>query len=646
MSRLWRGRTRDEEGGAVAVMMAVLVLVLVSVASLAVDLGQAWARVREVQKQADVSAIGAASLLPMKTTAASGHTPNDIARRAAALLLQNEAVAQMNNGMTVTQLAANLLDGDTTNGSLTFQNASGAACTNLCVRLTLTPPQANVDYGLADVMGVSGAHVARPATVEVFSELPDKKQVVPLWLPSGCGYGPIDGDSSGGSSSTTTAAATATTPATTSATASTSAATASATATATATGTAAPVAISPRGTHVLAGSSPVAAAAGQTRVILNYSITGVPANTAKASIRLVSPDGTYYIEYATSAEPKQGTMTVPPFEVGTEITSKPGDWKSYAIISEQGINKPQQYSSNNLVVRVTGSAPTTSAAPTTTAPTTSAPVTTTTATATASSTLTVPVGCAGSARGNFGQMFSPRIDTTNKQKALARNLAFGLDHTPIPFDTVNYTVEKECAASNGAGKIAGAQLDDVSREGNNCIIGDSGNDGPRLFDGLVDAVDGVPGRLNVAGGADRNTNPACGRSNMAIGSRTINNDVLSCFLRNGATLADIAKDTGVTSDMLDVSVTKSPRFVYLPVVMATDRAQHGYQPIVDYVPAFITDETQTTAATSQNGLDINGNSIKVIRAFAFNKAALPVREQSPVNPYSTTLDRPIVRLVG
>ena len=82
------------------------------------------------------------------------------------------------------------------------------------------------------------------------------------------------------------------------------------------------------------------------------------------------------------------------------------------------------------------------------------------------------------------------------------------------------------------------------------------------------------------------------------------------------------------------------------MVLATDRAQKGYQPLIDYVPAFITDETQTTAATANNGLEVVGNSIKVIRLFAFNKAALPINEQSPDGAYNTVLARPIVRLVG
>ncbi len=113
----------------------------------------------------------------------------------------------------------------------------------------------------------------------------------------------------------------------------------------------------------------------------------------------------------------------------------------------------------------------------------------------------------------------------------------------------------------------------------------------------------------------------------------MNNDRLSCFLRNGATLARLAMDTGVTQTMLDPRVVDSPRFVWLPVVEATDRAQKNFQPIRDFVPAFITDETTTSEATvnAVNGLEINGNSVKVLHVFVFNKGCPARRREGTVH---------------
>lgn len=610
-----RGRVERGDKGAVAIMVAILASVLIVVAALSVDLGNAWSRGRIVQKQADVSALAAGSLLPMSVDGSAGSTKQAIAERAALYLNDNLAAGQPT--VTWQQLVA---DTDWSNGHIEFQDDDGNACVDNCVQMQLTPPEARVDFGLAGAVA-SGTDITRSATVRLFSTLPDPKKIIPLWLPSGCGYGPVDGDTEQGP---TPAPSTST---------STSTPTGTATATPTATATAAAIVIDPVGDHTLSGPAAYTMPYGTTLAVNNLTITNVSNGTKKASVRAISPDGTRFIEYAAAdVKGNASTFYVSDFTIGTEVSNTPGVWKVYAVIEKA--NK-DTYSSNVVTLTVTGGPTSTPTSPT-------SPTSTDTA---SPSETSVPVGCTGQDRGNFGQLFSPRTDTTNKATALARNLAFGLDHLPIPFDQVAYTIEKECAQSNGNNPIAGAQLDDVSRDGNNCIIGDTGNDGPRLYDGLIGEVDSKPGRLNVAGDASRNT--TCpSRSNKSYGSYTVNNDVLSCFLRGTGTLAKLAQETGVDQTMLDPSIVDSPRFVYLPMVYATDRAQKGFQPIVDYIPAFITDETQTSAATADNGLEVTGNSIKVIRLFAFNKAALPVEAQSPDVDYNPTLGAANVRLVG
>jgi hypothetical protein len=131
-----------------------------------------------------------------------------------------------------------------------------------------------------------------------------------------------------------------------------------------------------------------------------------------------------------------------------------------------------------------------------------------------------------------------------------------------------------------------------------------------------------------------------------MGGHLVNNDVLSCFLRDGATLADITSPTGVSTSMIDPKVMQSPRFVWLPVVYAYDRAQKNFQPIRQFVAGFITDETQTTSATAANGLDLDGNSVKVLHVFTFNRDVLPTIEHSETTDYTPTIGGAIVRLVG
>jgi hypothetical protein len=102
--------------------------------------------------------------------------------------------------------------------------------------------------------------------------------------------------------------------------------------------------------------------------------------------------------------------------------------------------------------------------------------------------------------------------------------------------------------------------------------------------------------------------------------------------------------------MLDPAVVRSPRFVWLPVVYATDRAQKGFQPIIAFVPGFITEETQTSppndAAGHVNGLEVNGNSVKVLHVLTFNRAALPPDELEDTSDYDDDVGGAIVRLVG
>jgi hypothetical protein len=252
----------------------------------------------------------------------------------------------------------------------------------------------------------------------------------------------------------------------------------------------------------------------------------------------------------------------------------------------------------------------------------------------------------GQDRGNFGQLDSPRKGVSGTNNILALNIAEGLDHqlTPFVFAT-NQAVTKDCGSTN-KGFITGAYPDNVSQDGRNCIQGQTGNDGKSIYEGLIAGTEGKPGRLSVTRPGN-STSPLCvGRANLVFGSSTINNDLLSCFLRNGATKEQLASNEGVTEAMLDPSIVDSPRLVWLPVVYATDRAQKNFQPILEFVPAFITDETQSAGPSADNGLQVNGNSVKVMSVFVFNKDALPLPAQSPSVKYNGTLLRSIVRLVN
>ncbi len=57
-------RRRSDENGAVVVVVALMVVVIFAIAALAVDLGNAFTRLRDVQSQADFSALAGGADLP------------------------------------------------------------------------------------------------------------------------------------------------------------------------------------------------------------------------------------------------------------------------------------------------------------------------------------------------------------------------------------------------------------------------------------------------------------------------------------------------------------------------------------------------------------------------------------------------------
>lgn len=638
-------------------MVGVLSLLLFMMAGLAVDLGNAWARGRTVQKQVDVSALSVGHRLPMR--AAAGHTEAAIAEDVARQLVRNGVLGQAvaadatsTEDARVTELKADLVDADTTNGDLQFFATAAAAkagtpeCATGCPVMKVVAPEADVDFAFGGAVGADKVAVQREAIVAVQSAVPPRQKLIPFWLPSGCGYGPTHADTTNGNSKGAPAAAGAWTLPRTEAASSVMVPAAAPTPT-------------PVGDHVLGGTAK-SVVAGSTATLNGYSVTGVGNQFKKVSLRAFRPDGRSYVDFSAQTT---GDGALPSMQVGpNDITGTAGEWYVFALAVKQ--NGDVAYSKNNLTITVTGTpptptptpTPTPSPTPTTASPSptdTTSPSPTTTAsptvTATPSPTVTgVDSGCVGQDRGNFGQLESPRADESNLQKAFARNIALGIDHTLVPYVFPPSVGEKkECGS--GASLLPGAKLNTqagTAGNGTNCIKGDTGNDGPKTYDGLVAGVDGLPGRLAAANG----TTTCSGRSNVTVGSAVINNDSLACFLRPGVTLADIAADDGVNPTMIDPRIMKSPRFVYLPVVYASDRAQKNHQPIRSFVPGFITEETTTksvSAVTSAvNGLDINGNSVKVLHVFTFNQGALEPPESSDTVTYDPNSDASIVRLVG
>ncbi len=165
--------------------------------------------------------------------------------------------------------------------------------------------------------------------------------------------------------------------------------------------------------------------------------------------------------------------------------------------------------------------------------------------------------------------------------------------------------------------------DATGRENTNCVQSVTGLKAKPAYDGYL--ADG--GRLRVA---TSDTCQALGRP--ARGPYDENSDVLSCFLEDRPVplkLSDTIAYNG-TDPLFTQEIWESPRFLIVPKIQV-DPNGTKWMPIIDFVPAFITD--QPTGASKQNplvtgltdtGLVVeNPQKLRAIRVFFFDMDALP-----------------------
>ena len=558
------------EQGAVAIMMAILAALLLITGALAVDLGNAWARKRDMQTQVDVALLAAGNWArdqdPILWPAESPEEQSAITLKVAEYIMEDKNSAIGMTETTVGQVNAALSDADMSNGDIEFLEGGE--------KIRLIPPPAKVQFGMATVFGFSSVDVTAPATIALKSELPGE-DVIPLWIPDNCSFGAVEADTDPGGGPPADDGDEA-------------------------------------GDFDIDSMAPATASVDET-VQVTFTAKKTNFDGAPQITFTLTDDGTTVTagstDYSTSGS--DATFT---FDVGTNITGADSTWNVTVAGKNGKVSSPVTFTVG------TGSEPATDP----------------------------DEGCGGPDQGNFGQLNSPReaYGTTNRQARLMLNMLLGLDHQLLPHPNAT---QDSCESP----VLANSQHDDVYRYGNNCIVGDTGNDGSKFADALI-GKGGTKGRLSTDNG---DTYSGCsGRSNIILDGFELNNDDLSCYLEDSYTPSDIAQPTA-TPDMLDPAIVDSPRFVWIPVVHATDRSEHDFQPILKFVPGLITSQNMTESADAfdaandyHNGLECNGNSancnsLDAIRIFTFNPEAVPNLPDSPVTDYDPEIGRAAVRLV-
>jgi Flp pilus assembly protein TadG len=259
-------------------------------------------------------------------------------------------------------------------------------------------------------------------------------------------------------------------------------------------------------------------------------------------------------------------------------------------------------------------------------------------------------GCGSSDEGDFGMLYSPRNPPPDPMTpTLAENmdLSQGIDHGIECFpgvvmpansscpgggtDLLPPPVDKSCEPASAP--LPGAILDDdPTRDDANCMNIQNGISVGDTTAGLITGDTGggsaFVGRLTDVANADSSCHPP-GQSNPTSvtinpSSYTINNDVLSCYLNPGHTLAEL-KSPNPASGILSDDIFNSPRMFFVPVLNSPFNPANGFYPVTDFRGVFITDESENTPASTNNGIYFtnSGQKISQITVFAFSIKALP-----------------------
>jgi Putative Flp pilus-assembly TadE/G-like len=585
----------EADGGAVAILTAMLALVLFGFAAVAVELGDLYSRDAAVQTTADLAAFAGAQELPNACQAFN--------KAREYLTDDKNGVFSDTAPTTFSATVAQLSDGDDTNGEIEIldwdnkplPDPTSAPCNNrVGHRVRVTTPRRTINFPLAG--GLPGAPdsgtVQATAGVEVRSL--DHLSVLPFSLPDSCGLGSQTiYDLSGVSPPPS--------------------------------GT---IDYQPNG----ARQGPYVTAVDPDSVQMPVFVTTInvslsrlradpdpptdpppappppPAPAVQFDFHLLQADGTTLREPPTggvdgilesSTGPVAGRFNaVFTVALPATVATTPGDWKIRARQAAPGSNR---YTRDSRVGSFTVLPP-------------------------------VLTSCIPSADPS-GLFTSPRAGGGSSETQLANNLRLGIDHDLFP--VVNTTPDTPCDADGAP--YSDARLDDTSpTDGATCVdvhtstvatptdglIG-SGAQGGRLV--------GTPtvttsGNCRVNGPDDDNLK-------WTKNSRVLVDTVLSCYLSSTRSLADVK--SGLAGSLTQ-SILNDPRFFVMPRTDTSFDPSNSsgpsggpqYWPINDLVGAFVTNETvaggDATCASSDdcNGLIFNGSNLTKVQAFTFPLSAL------------------------
>ena len=148
MSR--QSHSRHTDRGAVAIVVAMSAVMIFAAAAISVDLGNAWARTRASQTQADLAALAGGQLLPKGDSTNQAEIANLVAE-----YLNKNRISSDQPTVTGTEL---LNKTTPSHGWIEFPNDN---------QLRVIAPQSRVNFGVANAIGYSHRDVTTAATAEL-----------------------------------------------------------------------------------------------------------------------------------------------------------------------------------------------------------------------------------------------------------------------------------------------------------------------------------------------------------------------------------------------------------------------------------------------------------------------------------------------
>lgn len=276
-----------------------------------------------------------------------------------------------------------------------------------------------------------------------------------------------------------------------------------------------------------------------------------------------------------------------------------------------------------------------------------------------------PYECvSGSSEGNFGTLKLPRSanNSAGADGWIARNIALG-NEAPLTLTAFPSPAPWTCTGHPSA--VVSTSSSD-RKAGTNCLDTDTGLTDGTATPGFITGYGSgstYKGLLDTGASSEDpdgsgGCSPTGDTSPVSLGGKSLNNDLLTCFLTDDTTtLGDVARRNYAGGVKFDPAIYNSPRFGWVPVfAQETESGGSNRYSIVTFRPTFITDQPMTatkansaTNSSTSNGLGTTTSGafkLHTLKVVFLNPKALPDGDAStPLGPVLDPSLPTVLRLI-